>query len=281
MSITKNTDKITGSENKFIIHRKRLFTLLDENKEKNLILVQSPAGYGKTTLVMDFLSKANIHASWINSTVEMNHLYSFINNFVHAFKLLNPGFGNNTLQLLESRRERLQLSKNERASAIELCHTFINDFQKHFENNVYIVIDDFHNLEESVWLKTFFDKLFEIIPSNLHLIVVSRQIPDFDFIRLSIDGKILRINTEDLVFKADDISKLLTDVYSILPGEVNTRILEENIGGWITGIHMLIQTYGKNFDKLEIHSQKIPENIFNFLAEEHSKALITKASHFC
>ncbi len=263
-----------------IVTRKDLLNLLKSNRDKNLILVSSPAGYGKTALINDFLQKENINAAWLSATQEMNHLYTFFIYFVHSLKIVDPSFGKNTIRLLESRREKLHLSKNARVLAVDFVSTFINEFKAHFTSDIFVVIDDFQNIEESEWATSLFNKLFESLPENLHLIIITREFPDLDYIPLVVKNKILRIGVNDLVFKFDEITELLEKIYSIKYSEEGIRLLEEKIGGWITGIHMLLQTHGSDFSKLKINSQAIPENIFNSLAEEIYLNLEPEAQSF-
>jgi ATP/maltotriose-dependent transcriptional regulator MalT len=263
-----------------IVPRKNLLNLLKSNRDKNLLLVCSPAGYGKTALINDFLQKNNISAAWLSATHEMNHLYTFFIYFVHSLKIIDPSFGKNTIRLLESRREKLHLSKNARVLAIEFVGTFINEFKAHFTSDIFVVIDDFQNIEESEWATSLFNKLFESMPENLHVIIITRELPDLDYLPLVVENKILRIGVADLVFKFDEIAELLEKIYSIKYSEEGVRLLEEKIGGWITGIHMLLQTHGSDFSKLKINSQAIPENIFNSLAEEIYMNLEPEAQSF-
>ena len=83
-----------------IISRERLINLIDENIGKNMILVTSPAGFGKTTLVIDFMKKTGKKYAWLYLAPDINNFPAFAAYLVHSLKELNGNFGAVTLELL-------------------------------------------------------------------------------------------------------------------------------------------------------------------------------------
>jgi ATP/maltotriose-dependent transcriptional regulator MalT len=263
-----------------IIKRERLISLLTSNIGKNLTLIFSPAGYGKTALIQNFVTSHNWEYAWLNASADIDHIYTFFNYLVHALKQIDSKFGENTLEMVESRRQRYQLSRNTKVVVDDFVSIFINEFNKTFKDDVILVIDDFQNIEESKWIKETFNKLFASIPKKLHLVIISRQIPDFDFIPLIAKRNMLKIGMEDLIFRFDEIIDLLENIYSIEYSENGVKLLENNLGGWITGIHLTLQSYGKDFNNIKLDYQKIPENIFNFLADKIFSRLDSEIQNF-
>jgi ATP/maltotriose-dependent transcriptional regulator MalT len=264
-----------------IVMRERLVNILRENIEKNLILIFSPAGYGKTTLIQSFLSTQKCDYAWLNASSEMDHIYTFFQYLVHSLKHIDAGFGDNTLEMLDSRRERNQLGHNKAKAVIDdFVNLFINEFNNTFSKDVILVIDDFQHIEESKWIKETFNTLFAGMPRKLHLVIISRQIPDFDFIPMIVKGNMLKIGMEDLIFRFDEIINLLENIYSFEYSDNGIKLLENNLGGWITGIHLTLQSYGKDFNNIKLDYQKIPENIFNFLANEIFEHLDSEMQNF-
>lgn len=253
--------------------RARLNNLLFKFWDKNLVLVYSPAGYGKTAAISDYIKCKKINAAWLTLSEDVHHIYTFFIYAVQALKTLNENFGGNTLQLIKSRREKANASKSYKTPTAELVSTFINEFRKYFKTRIILVVDDFQNLDETPWTKAVFKSLIRQFPENLQMILVSRQVPDFDFIPLIKKGKMARIGMEELVFRTDEIKSLLGNVYCIRETKKGMELLAKNLGGWITGIHLVLQTFGGDYEKFNIEEQKIPENIFNYLAEEVYKKL--------
>lgn len=267
---TLNLKNLTGSTLAMpgIIRRERLLGLLRNNIDKNLILVYSPPGYGKTALIKNFVDDQDWRYAWLNASEGAAHIYSFFRNLILALKELNSSFGNNTLQIIESRREKNQLTKNIKLIAGELVKTFTTEFKAQFKEDIILVIDEMENIEDTKWALEIFNELIKNIPSNMHLVLVTRQLPDFDFIKLIQKDELLKIGMEDLIFRFDEIIDLTKNIYSLEYSEKEIKILETNLGGWITGIQLILQSFGKDLSNLKIDYQLIPENIFNILINQ-------------
>src|SRR5262245_22989523 len=88
-----------------IVPRQILLKKIQENSLKNIILITGPAGYGKTTLALDFLNNKQTRFAWLYAGSDVNNLYSFINYIVHSIKHLKESFGENTLHIVSSLKE--------------------------------------------------------------------------------------------------------------------------------------------------------------------------------
>ena len=262
-----------------IIHRERLLNLIRENLDKNLILVCGPAGYGKTTLIEDFLND-NMVSAWFFASSDINNPYTFFSYLTHSLKRINKMFGDLTLQIIETVKQEEKRFQGLSNVIGEIAGNFINDFYKNFSSDVYLVIDDLHNIKNSNWLKLSFNKLIDNIPQNFHIIITTRILPEFNLTKLSARRSIFQIQPSDLNFTKVEITKLLDNTYSLKYSEDDLRFLEDKLGGWITGIHLIIQAYGENLSKARFHSEPMPENIFNFFANEIFENLENKTKEF-
>ena len=251
-----------------IISRRKLLDKLEGGKRKNLIIIESPAGYGKTTLVQDFLSNSNLDYCWYHVTDDVNNFYTFFSYIVHSIKKLDSSFGANTIEVIESLKQNTQLSKNINTSVTTVLGTFINDFLNQFKQDVYLVLDDLHSTGDADWLDLMFKSLIEDFPENLHIIITTRVQPQFDLSRISSKRNLLQIGVKDLYFDKDEILLLLEKIYSINFKGKDINIFEKNINGWITGIHLILQAYGENFNKVKLEKDALPESIFYFFAND-------------
>lgn len=272
------TNPVTAQK---IVSRDRLDNLLINNINKNLIFIYSPPGYGKTCAVRNYIKNQSWKHTWLNATCEFGHIYTFFKYLIISLQSINCKFGVNTIQLIDSRRERFQLNGDKIKPVVsEIIKTFVTEFREVFKEDIIVVIDDLHNIDDSRWVNEAFNSLFDNMPSNLHMILVTRQIPNFNFLPLIEKQKMLKIGMEDLIFRFDEITELLKDVYSIDYSEDGIKLLENNMGGWITGIHLILQSFGKDFSSMKVDLQRIPENIFNLLAGEIFKRLNFETQEF-
>jgi LuxR family maltose regulon positive regulatory protein len=266
-----------------IIHRKRLFNLLEDNSDKNLILICASAGFGKTTLTHDFVSQSERKYAWYYVTSDINNPYSFYKYIIFSLKKLKKNFGNETLHIIDSIEKDFTISKNFATYIEDVTATFINEFVSHFPDDVFLIIDDLHNIdsiESGEWLSYLFRLLFENIPSNLHLIVTTREKPGFDLSKLSAKRKMFELTTDDLVFDTEEISQLLENIYSLDITEDEIKILKVNLNGWVTGIHLLLQAYGKDFSKIHFGDKLQYSDIFKYFANDIFEKLEEKTRTF-
>jgi LuxR family maltose regulon positive regulatory protein len=276
-----------------IVRRERLLDQLSRDLDKGVILVCAPAGYGKTTLVQCLLDKGNINYAWLHASEDISTVYGFFNYLVHSLKQLNPTFGDAAIQIIETIREEEKRFAGIDNIIEEITGNFVNDFCANFPGDTYLVIDDLHNLRDYEWVRIAFDKLTEVSPENLHLIITSRTVPEFNLTRLAAKRKLVEVKAEELNFTRDEIAALLSGVYSMQYSEDDLKFLHEQLNGWITGIHLIIQAYGTGFSQAHIQKgtsplgppffegeSAVPENIFNYFADEIFAKLDTETRQF-
>jgi len=70
---------------------------LGANMDKSLILICTSAGFGKTTLANDFLSRSGLKYAWYYTTSDINSFYTFFIHIIHSIKKLSNDFGKNSL----------------------------------------------------------------------------------------------------------------------------------------------------------------------------------------
>lgn len=241
--------------------------LLKENINKKLILIASPAGYGKTTLAVDYLRDIEIEYAWINISESIEHVYSFFYTIIHALRKLNSSFGEDSLNLLNSHLEKNKFNTKPKEAINDLCLTISRECEEFFINRTALVLDDYHHIEGIELKDHLTDNLVKKLPGNIQVIITSRQLPELDFLYYLENDMVLKIEMEDLIFNNSETTELLSRKYNVNnPGKVNE--ITEKLGGWVTGLHMISQGYGENIESAEIEEQPIPENIFNFLADK-------------
>ncbi|MCI0450435.1 MAG: hypothetical protein L0Y79_11755 [Chlorobi bacterium] len=263
-----NTRLVSKEIPKGVIRRRYLLNKIAENINKNLTLICAPAGYGKTTLVQDFVAQNQFKYSWLHIHSDMDNFYTFIIYLLHSLQKLNPDFGKGTGALIEEYRNRYQLTKNLKRIVNDIITAFINEFSKHFSDEIIIVIDDLGNISSSEWQTETFNRIFENIPSNMHFIITSREFPKFSISVLQAKRNILKIEARELEFKYNEIEELISNIYKIKCSEEDINSLKENLSGWITGIHLVLQSYGSEFPKMRLDKIIILEDIFNYFTED-------------
>lgn len=262
------------------VSRSRLTEMINENIQKKLVLICCPAGYGKTTLVQDYLKMFKKDAAWFQVTEDVSNFYSFITYIVHSLKILRSGFGKRVLDVIQSLKETMTFSKDSQLIVTTVIGTLSNEFIEYFEGEALLVIDDLHRLENPDWINLTFDILFENLPENLHLIIVSRERPKFDMTKLKSKRDFFELSAKDLIFDVSEIEKLLNEVYSINHSANDVVIIQDRLKGWITGIHLVLQVFGNDLKSADFEKDELPENLFNFFANDIFGKLGGEAQEF-
>lgn len=253
---------------KDIVERKSLYKLLSDNLAKSLILICAPAGYGKTTLAADFITHKKVKFSWLQIHSDMDNFYSFITYITHSLQKLKPEFGKSTIGLIEDYRERFGLTRSLGNTINDILAVFLNEFVSHFKEDVTIVIDDLSNISNSEWLSKCFNMIFENIPPNMHFVITTREMPDFNLSVLKAKRSLLMIGSEDLAFTVDETGELLRTNYSLNSSESEIKTLRNYLGGWVTGIHLVVQSSEGELGSLRLDKMIIMEDIYNYFTED-------------
>ncbi|HET9561512.1 MAG TPA: helix-turn-helix transcriptional regulator, partial [Propionibacteriaceae bacterium] len=122
-----------------LVARPRLIDHLSRGGESALTLVSAPAGFGKTTLLADWLGAVVADgrgAAWLSLDQRDNDPALFWTYLIEALKTAVPGLGGSALSLLESPQPPMEV----------VLATLLNDLSA-ISNDVVIVLDDYHVID--------------------------------------------------------------------------------------------------------------------------------------
>jgi LuxR family maltose regulon positive regulatory protein len=126
-----------------VVHRSELFEKLNSGLGKKLILVSAPAGYGKTTLISDWISQNKIPAAWLSLDNGDNDPAVFFSYVISGIQTIDKKFGQSALRLLNS---------PDSPSVESITSLLINDLLS-IDKNFVLVLDDFHSIKSNEILK--------------------------------------------------------------------------------------------------------------------------------
>lgn len=170
-------DFITITRTKIIVPRRRaelhsrarLLGLLDELLDNRLIIVAAPAGYGKTSLLIDFAHITQWPVCWYSLDNLDQEPQRFIAHFISALNQRFPGFGKSCLAAMQNMgQDRLDMDV--------LVSLIINDAYENITEHFILVIDDFHLVEKSQAVVNFVNRFLQDVDENCHLILASRSL---------------------------------------------------------------------------------------------------------
>jgi LuxR family transcriptional regulator, maltose regulon positive regulatory protein len=209
------------------VHRSELFEKLNTGLSRKLILISAPAGFGKTTVVSDWIEQNKIPTAWFSIDKADNDPVEFLNYIIAGIKSIHSTFGQTATALLNSP------SKPSIQSIVSLL---INDVLQ-IKMNFLIILDDFHLItnREILELVTF---LLAHIPGNIHIVILTRSDPALSISKLRSQHQLLEIRTTDLSFSANDISILFNKKLKVKLSIEDAYSLETKTEGWIAGLQL-------------------------------------------
>lgn len=256
MLLTKLHIPSTGPE---IVNRSKLINKLNQSLDKKLTLISAPAGFGKTTILVDWINNHKIPAVWFSIDKTDNDPVTFSNYIIAAFQKIENKLGINAQDLLKSS----QLSSIE--SAINLL---INELLV-IEKKIILVLDDFHliNNIEIFRLLTYF---LEHIPNNIHLIISTRSDPSLPVAKLRSQHQLVEIRSSDLSFSSTEINQLFKNILKINLSAEDISTLENKTEGWIAGLQLTAISLQGRENKTEFIRELAGDNrfIMDYLIEE-------------
>jgi LuxR family maltose regulon positive regulatory protein len=212
-----------------LVARSRLTQRLDEGLRNGhrLFLVVAPAGYGKTTLVADWLDKADIPSAWLSLDEADNDPLRFFTYVVAALqKTLGP-------KLTQPLPEAFPMTPQ---SPEAFVLPLINDIAA-VEQPILLALDDYHVITAKP-VQEAMVFLLRRAPPNLHLVVLTRVDPPFPLPRLRVRERMTEIRDRDLRFTPEEMAAFLNALHCLnLPAEQITA-LESRTEGWAAGVQL-------------------------------------------
>jgi LuxR family transcriptional regulator, maltose regulon positive regulatory protein len=207
--------------------RSRLFQRLDEGVSRPLVLVCTPAGFGKTTLLADWAADATLPVGWLSLDPDDNDPVRFWRYVVaalarvarglgeHLDPLLSPGSGTSTHGVVTALINRLQAQPDELA----------------------LVLDDYH-LIEAMPIHDSLGFLLSHLPPPLHLVIASRSDPPLPVARLRASGQLTELRAADLRFTPEEAAAFLQEVWKLDLAPEAVAALETRTEGWAVGLQL-------------------------------------------
>ena len=224
-----------------LVSRPRLVERLDQGLRlgRSLTLISAPAGFGKTTLVAEWVNRAvGLHrdattrrdatsrVAWLSLDEEDNDPIRFLTYLVSTLQRVEPAIGQEARHLLEAAQPLIE----------PLVVALINDIAATLASTV-LVLDDYHVITEPV-VHQAVALLLERQPPPLHLVIVTRHDPPLPLPRLRGRGEITEIRQQDLRFTLEEATAFLERSLGLPLNPSKVTALEEHTEGWIAGLQM-------------------------------------------
>ncbi|MCC6187621.1 MAG: tetratricopeptide repeat protein [Anaerolineales bacterium] len=217
------------------VPRPHLIERLNEGLHRKLTLISAPAGFGKTTLVSEWLAasqeQAAQRAAWLSLDEGDSDLTRFLAYLVAALQTITATIGEGILGALHSPqpppREALLTTLLNEITAT--AHAFV------------LVLDDYHVLDAASPLGTVDQALaflLEHLPPQMHLVITTREDPQLPLARLRARGQMTELRAADLRFTPGEAAAFLNQVMNLDLSAAQVAALEARTEGWIAGLQL-------------------------------------------
>jgi LuxR family transcriptional regulator, maltose regulon positive regulatory protein len=207
--------------------RPRLMEQLNEGLRRKLTLVSAPAGFGKTTLVSEWLAGSDKATAWLSLDASDSDPKRFLTYFITALQTFDKTLGKGLLVLLESPQP---------PPTEALLTTLLNDITA-LSNNVVFVLDDYHLIDAKA-VDTMLGFLLEHLPPQMHLVITTREDPQLPLARLRARNQLTELRAADLRFTPAEATEFLNEVMKLKLSIKDIATLEDRTEGWIVGLQL-------------------------------------------
>jgi len=241
------------------VKRPRLMSRLNEGRKRRVTLISAPAGYGKTTLVVQWLEQVTGHAAWLSLEKSDSDPDRFLKYVIASIRTVFPKFGLKIESLISSPTL---------PPPDYLADTLIADLAA-LNKPLVIVLDDFHTIVSEA-AHMILTRVVQYQPDNLHMVILTRIDPPLPIGLWRVREWLNEVRAADLRFSRDEAR----DFFNLNPENAlsaeTVDMLQRRTEGWVAGLQ-LAQLSLTDADNPDQHAESFSgkdRKVVDFLVEE-------------
>lgn len=213
-----------------VVARPRLSQRLSRGVESKLTLISAPAGFGKSTLLAEWLATVPSDprtVAWLSLDPGDNQPAPFWTYVIKALQTVAPEAGATALALLQAPQP----------PPIEsVLATLLNDLGA-LATDIVLVLDDYH-LVDAHEIQDRMAFLLEHLPPQIHVVIATRADPGLPLARFRGRGELVEVRAADLRFTPDEAAAYLNEVMGLDLEAADVAALETRTEGWIAALQL-------------------------------------------
>jgi LuxR family maltose regulon positive regulatory protein len=210
-----------------VVLRSRLIEHLDEGLDRKVTIISAPAGFGKSTLLGEWVAGCGRPAAWLSLDERDDDPTRFLTYLVAALQTIAPNMGSGVLGALQSPQP---------PPAESILVALLNEIIAQLDDLV-LVLDDYHVIDARA-IDDALAFLLEHLPPGMHLAVATREDPNLPLARLRARGQLTEVRASDLRFTLSETAEFLQGVMGLDLSEEEIAALEIRTEGWIAGLQL-------------------------------------------
>ena len=200
---------------------------LNDGLNRKLTLISAPAGFGKTTLVSEWIAGCERPVAWLSLDKEDSDPKRFLTYLVAALQRISDEVGEDVLEML-------QTTPSPPTEAI--LTPLLNEIAT-IPGDFCLVLDDYHVLDAKP-IDQALTFLLDHQPPQMHLVITTREDPTLPLARFRARGQLTEIRVSDLRFTLSESAGFLNQMMGLELSEENIAALETRTEGWIAGLQL-------------------------------------------
>ena len=216
-----------------VVHRARLIERLDEGlsagRTPGVTLISAPAGFGKTTLVSEWIASHDWQVAWLSLDEGDSDPIRFLSYLVAALQTVAPNLG-------EGASEMLQAGQSQLPPIDAILTALLNEIMA-LPEPFFLVLDDYHVIDSRA-VDEALTFLAEHRPPQMHLVITTREDPALPLPRLRARRQLTELRAADLRFTPSEAAEFLDQVMDLPLSAEEVAALEDRTEGWIAGLQL-------------------------------------------
>jgi len=256
---------------KHSVFRSSLIDKLNLSSGGELIIITAPAGYGKSTLVSQWLHHFPHTFAWLTLDSSHNAPLQFWRYILNALQSIQPSVGIEAKQFIEQ-SEAFQVS--------DVVVSLLNDLDQLSSYNeanvndtlnsaITLVLDDFHLLENKQLL-SLINLFLDHQPSGIRLIITSREAPPLALAKRRANNQLVTFTSKDLAFSFKESQQFFSEAMALELEESTVNNLLKGTEGWVAGLQLAalsLKSGNINTEEL-VKNTGLDRHIEDYLFEE-------------
>lgn len=211
-----------------LVTRPHLAQKLNAGLHCKAMLISAPAGYGKTTLLSEWVGHNHIPAAWVSLDKNDNDLGRFLAYLIASLRSIDIDLDEQIISLIQSPQ----------GNQIENILIPIINQIANSQKNFVLVLDDYHLIQSQdihQALKFFLDHS----PPSMHFAIITRADPPLPLARLRARGQLVEIRQSDLRFSVEEAEDFLNHIQGLGLSTGDIQVLTDRTDGWAAALQMV------------------------------------------
>jgi LuxR family maltose regulon positive regulatory protein len=214
-----------------LVARVRLLDPLAAAESARLVLISAPAGFGKTTVLTQWLRAGAVRdqrpVAWLSLDTDDNDVRRFLTHLVAALQATNPEVGREAQEILDEGGD---------VPLRPVLTSLVNDLDTVAEPTV-IALDDYHEITVPA-VHEALGFLLDHVPQHVRLAITTRADPPLPLARLRSSGSLVELRAADLRFTPEEAATLLNDLSGLNLPRTSVDALDRRTEGWAAGLQL-------------------------------------------